>query len=322
MYGEPMTLNMTRQETGKSRSHNLCYILEYTLSPAVYRENWTNHVDASNVLLYRAKNTGLGTLEKLPAELRSMIFELVLDIDHTITTRTCCGPLSEKSSYCGFHNTLIYRGQIHNRTRFALIYVSREVNQATMWIMHNKMKICAGVTTLMLIMKKELGLYPHGPPDIHHMRYISRFRQLELTLPSLTIPSTCNQYIHSLMDVLRQLAENWQIQNSAESEKRTRNVVVHVGAVFAKHPSKDRWKHLEEIVELMAMNEDDVKWTITAVSNISSKTEGAQYHLDVFKALLELFRIEFQETTAVDVPVLSAVESRGVMGGRHRRFLD
>lgn len=311
---------------GKPGLNRLHYISEYILSSFDCRRDSTKHDGASQVPFNKAENKSLGTLAKLPAEILLDILEIVLDIDRAITTRTCYGILSTRSSYCDFHQQFEEEGQTSGRTRFALMHVSSKINKNVMRILHNKTEIRANANTIMLTKKKELGLVPCGRKNFSHMRCISRFRHLQFTFPSIATAALCKDHIDSVLDALRQLDQEWTAQDINNPAKQTRHVVIHLGTVFAKYSSREQtvpsMEYLEKIVELIATSDHDIRWAITAVSDDSPNNEDGQYRLSVFKELLKIFSIGFQEKTMADHSVLNVVKSRGVMGGTHQRFLD
>lgn len=276
---------------------------------------------------HEQNDSGLGLLGTLPAEIRLSIFEEVLEIDRPITTRKCCGVLSKSVNLCQYHahvQKYPKNAGRRDRSRFALLTVSRAVKHAALWVLHNKIKVHAELTTLLWVGN------PH-PIDVYHRAFkriwcsVTRFRLLELSLPSDTTGYT----LICLSEGIDQLFECWD-KHDMHAAEPLREVTIQLGKMFdadqvREHPTchvswiglERIWEALEQSVQLIVVKDRKVKWVFTVTSGIKARSALGQKYLNRFQELLGKVDIGFEgESSAHEI------EGRSATGGTHRRFLD
>ena len=291
-------------------------------------------IPGSKMLLNKPKRSDLGSLEKLPAEIRLNILELALDIHQTVTTRKCCGTLSLKQGFCQFHaelQSVTYSAE-HYRTRFALLIVSHEFRIHVLKVFHTQIKVCADVVTLMQVNMRRAAM--PALKDYNSMwRSISQFRDLELVVPAPEKVSFCCEYTSHLLNTLCNLFVHWEKQDKPGTPEPARKVTIHLGILFnaaVNPPRQDDVPvlenapyidNLEKAVELIVVKDWNVNFTFTAMTEIpEDKQQGPEY-LNEFTKLLGNVGINFEGKTLAEASV-NGIESRGAMGGTHRRFID
>lgn len=282
------------------------------------------------------KDRSLGLLGNLPAELRLNILEIALETDRHLTVRRCCGILGHSSEPCKFHASIEENNHTLNHRRFALLFVSRGVYYDALWDMNNKMRVHADVTRLMLIHKPAI---PYRTRRFRSMwARISQFRIVDLFVPSAGIhfdqPEVC---ITSMLDCVTMLFDKWATQNSHKSSSTTREMTIHLGAIFNTYrpfraPRLDNpkireeharllagcWRDLPNSVGLISSRGAVTDWSFSIDSEIDADNLVGEATLKMLKKLLEGASITCKDTPG-DVPTM---ESRSATGGIHRRFLD
>lgn len=281
---------------------------------------------------YHAKEPGLGSLEKLPPELRRDILEIVLEIDQPIGTRMCCGILGSKQGCCLFHQQLnsIDRAHQTDRTRFAPLIISRPLRHEALWVLYNRIKLYADVSTLMLINKKRASI-PYELKNSNMWRSISQFRHVELVVPAPKNSAYCREHTEYLLTILCQFLEHWEKQDKPGTPDPAREMTIHLGGLF-NAPTRTRWDpsftllddpyldNLEQAVELIVVKDWNVKFTFTAVSEISDNREHGKKSFNAFTKLLGNVGIDFVGKTLAESSV-STIAFRGALGGTHSRFI-
>ncbi|KAF2441770.1 hypothetical protein P171DRAFT_523706 [Karstenula rhodostoma CBS 690.94] len=272
----------------------------------------------------KPEKSSLGLLGMLPAEVRLNVFEIVLEIDRPITTRKCCGVQGELEDLCQYHARIRKyprKACKHDRSRFALITVSRAVNHDVSWVMHNRMKVHAELSTLVWWDKDASAAYFKWKAFDRMWDSVTRFRLLELSIPG---PATSDN-ITCLRDGVSLLFEYWD-KHDMHSAEPSREVAIQLRNMFDANqfprPPKNSmrvrlatlWETLEHSVQVIVVKDRKVKWKFTAMSDIGAR---GQKYLNRFQELLGKVDIEFGgETRAYEI------EARGATGGTHRRFID
>ncbi|KAF1937313.1 hypothetical protein EJ02DRAFT_458838 [Clathrospora elynae] len=279
----------------------------------------------------KATDASLGSLEKLPIELRQVIYELVFDVKKPIT----------------LHNGLVVNREKRHlqpldsaqKSWSAILMVSKLVHVEAAWVFYTK-------TILHLSIDHTLGCYEssrRGNASIRAMwGAVSQFRVLHLRLPSVQHLAALSDSTKLLVYAIDQLVYKWiynPFQNTLSSQ---RDVTIHLSRVFeiklSDHVTSDSlvdaqltshtaglcWKNVDKVVERTVTNSELANWTVSAMAELGdgAKRKRGRRRYRRVKKLVRENGMGFVKLTAEEVPVSTAVDTAGVLGGPHRRFLN
>ncbi|KAF2787331.1 hypothetical protein K505DRAFT_257963, partial [Melanomma pulvis-pyrius CBS 109.77] len=183
----------------------------------------------------------LGTLVKLPREIRQTVFSFALDIDidRPVTNKTCCSAESTKRERdaCKKHGET----QVKDAGRFNLLQVSKKVAEEASWVLYNqgRLRLDMGCALRPYFAKyrpkttRRLGDVPHSE-KVHNMwMAVARYRFVDLEInPKMLKTENPEIYTAQLCEAASLLLKSWEKEAKQPTSEIPHIVTVNLGDFF------------------------------------------------------------------------------------------
>ncbi|KAL7776942.1 hypothetical protein CFE70_007362 [Pyrenophora teres f. teres 0-1] len=277
----------------------------------------------------------VGTLERLPLELRQMIYEYVLKAGN---------PIKALRKNLGFIPS--YRDPVRRylepskerriqKGRFSLLYVCKAMNKEAAWVLYNKVPLELEMTA-MLAQYADIGVAWDTQTNFSKICMwlnAAQYRSIQLVVPSTDEPTSLADLIELLLSIVAQLLDCWDRLSETTNAVKNCKVSVQLSRLFVMktHPSRitarptERIrKALKKLARCIGKNKDVVKWTVTAMDDINPKKEQGRRMLKKLKRRLRDDGVNFVGLSKDVVPAnMAYCHYRYVKAGQrstHIRF--
>ena len=277
----------------------------------------------------------VGTLERLPLELRQMIYEYALAAGKPIKAPTKdLGFIPNYRDPNGRYPKS-YQKRMEYKSRLSLLYVCKVMKKEASWVLHNKVPLNLNMNTMLARYADISAAWDTQTnfSKIYMWFNAAQYRKINLLLPSIDRATALADLTELLISTILQLLDCWDRLSEGPDAEKSRKVSVQLGRLFSMktHPRRDTAqptkrirKALKKLARCISKNKHVANWTVIAMDDIKPKKELGRHMLKKLKRRLHDDGVDFVGLSKEAVPANTTYSHvryvKAVQHGTHIRF--